>query len=368
MSASPPELRQHDNGVWYIHWSEKRRSKRHSTGKKVLADAQAYFAHWLLAERQIRPESAASTLKVAEIWGEYFTRHVLAETVAVETAEWAWKNLKVHFADLTLPEITQQTIDDYEKRRAVGASKHVDFRGALKPGIGRPARSSTVRRELAALRASWGWASDPKRKIILPADLPVFDLPDEGEARDRWLRRDEIDRLFLSAAERRGNRMSRVERFLWLALETAARKTAIYELTWDRVDFEAGVIDFNVPGRRRTKKRRAVVPISDALMPVLRRMYAERLGDTNGFVLDHSGDIRMSLERLAAHAKVPDVSPHVLRHTAATNMARNGVPLWTIANILGNTLAMVERVYAKWSADAGRAAVNKISGLSSNAA
>ena len=53
------------------------------------------------------------------------------------------------------------------------------------------------------------------------------------------------------------------------------------------------------------------------------------------------------------------ISPHVLRHTAATHMARAGVPLWKIANILGNTLAVTEKVYANFCPDEqSRAAVN----------
>jgi hypothetical protein len=42
-------------------------------------------------------------------------------------------------------------------------------------------------------------------------------------------------------------------------------------------------------------------------------------------------------------------------------MARRGVPLYDIAGVLGNTIAMVERVYAKHSPDRLRAAVNSIS-------
>jgi integrase len=65
---------------------------------------------------------------------------------------------------------------------------------------------------------------------------------------------------------------------------------------------------------------------------------------------------------IATAAGVSGVSPHVLRHTAATHMARRGVPLWTIAKVLANTLAMVERVYAKHSPDDLRVAVGMISG------
>jgi integrase len=166
--------------------------------------------------------------------------------------------------------------------------------------------------------------------------------------------------------------MTRAERFLWIALETAARKQAILDLTWDRVDFETNTIHFDVPGRARTKKRRAAVSISSALRPVLERAYKERIGD---LVLDNKAAVWKSIQVAAIKAGFSDqpivrgakpratgISPHVLRHTAATHMARRGVPLWKIAQVLGNTLAMVEKVYAKWTPDDPAGTVDMISG------
>ena len=154
-----------------------------------------------------------------------------------------------------------------------------------------------------------------------------------------------------------------------MALETAGRKQALLDLTWDRVDFETGVIHLALPGLKQTKKRRASVPISAALRPVLERAYAEREGD---LVLDHGGDVwaavqsvvrRAGLAPAAARAaKATGISPHVFRHTAATHMARRGVPLWLIAKVLGNSLAVVERSYAKHAPDDLRGAVDVISG------
>ena len=203
--------------------------------------------------------------------------------------------------------------------------------------------------------------------MIALSDVPGFGLPADSEPRDRWLRRDEIDRL-LAAAQSEG-RMSRVERFLWLALETAGRKQALLDLTWDRVDFETGVIHLALPGLKQTKKRRASVPISAALRPVLERAYTEREGD---LVLDHGGDVWTAVQSVvrraglapatARAAKATGVSPHVFRHTAATHMARRGVPLWLIAKVLGNSLTVVERSYAKHAPDDLRGAVDMISG------
>ena len=167
-------------------------------------------------------------------------------------------------------------------------------------------------------------------------------------------------------------RLSRLQRFLSLALETGGREMAIRELTWDRVDFDVRILDLRNPTRPLTFKRSASVPISDALLVVLRQAYAER---KSNHVLDHPGKIWESVQLAVIRAgldpkqrfpvvgkvRATGVSPHVFRHTAATHMARRGVPLWIVANVLGNTLGMVEKVYAKWQPEGARNAVNMIS-------
>lgn len=342
---SIPTLKQHDNGVWYIHWTDGRRSKRESTGAKEVAEAKAYLGQWLLMDREA-PIAAADVI-VSELWEVYHKGHVSKNVSSKATVDYAWGNLKQHFGGLTTTKISQAEIDSYEAKRSVGV-------------IGCESKSSTIRRELSQLLACLNWCAAPERRVISKADVPKFKLPADGEARDRWLSQDEIQLLLAKAeARRRGKRLSRGERFLWLALTTGARSGAILDLTWDRVDFHTGMIHYNVPGRKKTKKRRASVPISATLRPVLLRAWGERDKKDGGKVVG-AGTMKRYVYLLAAAAGVPGVSPHVLRHTAATHMARNGVPLKHIADVLGDTVATVEKHYAHHCPGAGLLAVNTI--------
>lgn len=350
---SIPELRLSDNGFYYVCWTENRRSKRVSTRTRNLDAAKAFLGSWLLMERRA-PVEAAQTYTVAELWKLYAEKHG-AKVAAPKTLKYSWQNLEQHFGAKTLAEIDQSLVEDYVDLREAG-------------DIGHPSKSSTIRRELIALRACMNWAAHKRQKLINKADVPDFDLPPDGEARDRWLTTDEIERLVTAArALRVGQKISRGELFVWLALETAARKQAILDLTWDRVDFETGMIHFNVPGRAITKKRRTSTPISARLLPVLKTAYAERETD---LVLGHKGAIWPVIQRVANKAgfkaadgrKSTGVYPHLFRHTAATHMARRGVPLFDIAGILGNSLKMVEAVYAKHCPGRLKAAVDQISG------
>jgi integrase len=62
------------------------------------------------------------------------------------------------------------------------------------------------------------------------------------------------------------------------------------------------------------------------------------------------GKIRMGFASVAGDAKLPWVTPHVLRHTAAVWMAEGGITMPEIAQFLGHTDSRItERVYARFS-------------------
>jgi integrase len=354
---SIPRLDRADNGIFYAFWTEGRRSKRTTMGTREATKATENFAQWLLlGGPSQQPEEPARVYTVADLWAAYETGR---KVISSATRDWSWKNLKAHFADVLICDVSA-AVPAYVTKRERGL-------------IGRPAKPATVRRELVTLRACFNWCADPteRRALISRADVPGFALPADSQPRDRWLKEDETARLL--AAARGEGRMSRVERFLWLALETGGRKQALLDLTWDRVDFGTNVIHLALPGVRQTKKRRASVPISKALLPVLERAYSERTGDR---VLDNGAEIWAAVQSVVrraglapavkratgASATATGISPHVMRHTAATNMARRGVPLFLIGRILGDNLATVEKTYAKHCPDDLRGAVDMISG------
>lgn len=355
--SKPATLKPGPGGVFYIHWTEpgargqRGRSRRESTGQRESTAAQIYFGEWLLLKQKApAPESQVWT--VADLWSVYEQKHIERKVVAADRLDFAWANLKLHFGALKVSEITEDVVSDYTTKRQKGR-------------LGRRVQPSTVRRELGALLGCLNWCADTKRKIIAKADVPNIELPDHGEPADRWLTTHEIRKLFDAASEMRRvdrTKLSRCEKFLWLALETGARKEAICQLTWDRVDFETNVIHYDVPGRRKTKKRRSAPPISTSLLPMLVRAREETRPASNDLVIENDSNPRRMVERAAKRAGLKGVTPHVLRHTAATHMARQGIPLWIIAKILGNTLAMVERVYAKHAPDDLRKAVDTITG------
>lgn len=332
---SVPYLDRAANGRFYIHFMSGGRSCRKSTGTDEQAAAEKAFGRWLSG---VRDEPAAG-VTFADIWPAYF-ESCRGTPTAIRLRGMAPRLLN-YFGGRAVVSLDQDYFDAYLQAR-------------LRNG----AQLSTARLELTKVLAC---ISHAERARKLPAgERPHIRLPSPPDARDRWLSQDEARRLFAAATSQRADmdKLSRTERFLWIALATGARRRAIETLTWDQIDFETRVIHFARAGSSAAAgKRNASVPISSTLLEILQRAHRERTGQ---FVLGSSTEAYTGVLRAAREAGLEDVTPHVLRHTAATWMARKGVPLWKIAGILGNTVAMVEQVYAKHSPDDGRAAVEDL--------
>jgi integrase len=152
-----------------------------------------------------------------------------------------------------------------------------------------------------------------------------------------------------------------VRTFLAICLFTAGRTGAVLGLTWERVDLQAGLIDL---GSVAGGKGRAVVPIADRLRPFL---IVARQAATCEFVVEHGSgqvaSVKTGTRAAARRAGLPGVTPHVLRHTAATWMVQLGIPIEQVARVLGHRDPRVTwRIYAKHSPDYLRDAIAALSG------
>jgi integrase len=123
-----------------------------------------------------------------------------------------------------------------------------------------------IRRILAVGQAALNRAY--REGEITSAPRVLLSLAPEAEPRERRLTIDEARALFAAATE------PHQTLYLMLAFATAARPSAILELTTFQVDCDARLIRFNPAGRAQNKKRRPTLPICDALSPWLRGLPA----------------------------------------------------------------------------------------------
>jgi len=334
-----------------IRWTEGGRSFRRSTGTSDPVQAQKILAHFIILKERGEPEpvATASSVLVAELLAAYRDEHVENKVASKETADFIIDRLKAFFGPMAVADILPHHIDDFIAKRRLGV-------------IGKGAKDSTIERDLTVLRAAINYAVKKRR---ISADItPSIEHLAGSPPKDRWLRREEADALLAAANMRWSARaqeyipsakLTRVYKFIAIGLATAARKSAILELTKDQVDLAQRRIHFNPPGRAQTKKRRVAVPISDWLLPIMERAMEEA---PSGTYLIGTNCIRTAFEGAASRAGLTDVTPHTLRHTWACWAAQAGVSLYEIAGVLGDTLTTVQANYLHHCPDHLRGAVN----------
>jgi integrase len=219
------------------------------------------------------------------------------------------------------------------------------------------ATDAAARRELEDLRA----AINHHRREGLCSQVVEVVLPPERPARERWLTRSEAARL-LSAAWRyrevqKGkatDRRSRqhVAKFILVALYTGTRASAVCGAALEptvgrgRIDVERGVFYRRAAGVRETKKRLPAVPLPPGLLAHLRRWKRRGQRFAVEWNRDPVADVGKAFGNAVADAGLgPDVTPHVLRHTAATWLMQAGVDMWEAAGFLGMTVEMLSQRY-----------------------
>jgi integrase len=150
--------------------------------------------------------------------------------------------------------------------------------------------------------------------------------------------------------------------FILIGLYTGRRKEAILSLRWPQVDLDSGRIDFEIAGRKRTSKKRGKIPIPARLLPHLRR--ARKRGTDLGHVLhidgDRIGNIKKGFAGACDRAKLTGVSPHTLRHTAATWLMQAGTEPWQASGFLAMSIETLTRTYSHHHPDYQREAAENI--------
>jgi integrase len=214
-----------------------------------------------------------------------------------------------------------------------------------------------ARRDLEELRA----AINHHRREGLHDRLISVVAPPRRPSRERWLTRSEAARLIWAAWRFREVKDGRptskrprrhIAHFILVALYTGSRASVVSQAALQPepgrpyVDLDHGMLYRRPAGAKESNKRRPTIPLPEALIAHLRRW--KRAG--HRYVVEWDGHpvrrIGTTFRHIVKAAKLgPDVTPHTLRHTAATWMMQAGTDLWEAGGYLGMTASTLERVY-----------------------
>jgi integrase len=325
--------------IWYIRDDGR---YQQSTGcsiddrKRAVEKLADYIAQKRIAATP-RGARDPAAIPIADVIARY-VREITAKRSRPKEGAQRARALLAYFGDKTLAEVNGDVCRAYAEQRSTDAA---------------------ARRELEDLRA----AINHHRREGLCSQVIEVVLPPERPARERWLTRSEAAHLIRAAwryremqkgkpTDRRSRR--HIAKFILVALYTGTRASAIcgaaLQATVGRpwIDLDPGVFYRRAPGRLETKKRQPPVPLPPGLLAHLRRWKGQ--GQGQRFAVEWNREPVRSIKRAFGHVVADaglgeDVTPHVLRHTAATWLMQAGVDIWEAAGFVGMTVEMLSQRY-----------------------
>jgi integrase len=160
----------------------------------------------------------------------------------------------------------------------------------------------------------------------------------ESGGRVRYLTDDEREAILTEANDV-------LKLYITVALHTGARRADLLRLTWQDLDFEIGLICF-VDTKNHDSRS---VPMTATLRTMLEAL--DRPDDPTAPVLPPREPlvITRAFSRLVQRLEIKNLTFHDLRHDVASRLAMDGVPLRTIAEILGHRDIRMTSRYAHLS-------------------
>ena len=221
-------------------------------------------------------------------------------------------------------------------------------------------KASTINRRLAALSAFLDWAvqtgqieKNPRGKIkSVKQEEPAAQALDKKQqyALQRTIEKD-LQVASLRYPKRKVARQRDASLVLFL-LNTGLRLSELLALQIG--DVEIGERKGTVIVRQGKGNRERNIPLNVAARKAMQDWLAVRPQKASKFIWtaveDESGSltarsVQRILKRLGQEAGIPDLHPHLARHTFAKNLVDGGVGLEKVARLLGHSNLNTTRIY-----------------------
>ncbi len=153
---------------------------------------------------------------------------------------------------------------------------------------------------------------------------------------------------------------SHLRPMIFLALHAGMRRSEIFRLRWDHINWKERVI---IVGAERSKSRRIrTVPMNRTVLSVMKRLHKGRqIGYVFGEGLKPLIDIKTAFLGAVRRSRIPPIRFHDLRHTFGTRLVLKGEDLKTVQELLGHSDIRMTMRYLHPSPAHKRKAVEKLS-------
>jgi integrase len=297
--------------------------------KEWADDLEARYA------RGDRRDPRAGRITLNEWHGRWWEARVVAETTAERDRKNLDRYVLPYFGDWPLESITRMEVEGWVKR--LGKSG-----GRTRDGEKKPLGAPTVHLAFMVLSAMLRAATEETPPIILHNPCTGVRLPRLPPRKRRYFTDDEQAAILGKLTE---PYRTLVELSMWSGLrweELAGLKGR--DIDWLR-GLILGIQQVMTPqGLRpypKSEESDRVIPIPDHVMDALRARIAGRDLDELVFVNRRGRALNYKTfywhwKRALIAAKVPYAKPHTARHTAASRLLQDGVPIFSVQQILGH--------------------------------
>jgi len=219
----------------------------------------------------------------------------------------------------------------------------------------RPRAVASVNRELSTLRRMLNVAKRNKWILTNPFnDGEPLILQSQETRRERILTEDEERKMLDLCTGRR----THLRPILLTALDTGMRRGEILKLTWKEVSLEERLIYVRAFNNKLMKAR--WLAMTSRLEEALKILFDHSPKDPDGLVFGIKSNVRSSFRWIKRELKLLDTRFHDLRHTTATTLIREHVPLQEVARILGHTQVQTTFRYVNSDIETARRAAEAL--------
>ncbi len=333
--------------IWYLQfWDETGHNRTRSLGKINKRQA-AIKLHAFEAEgiKAIDPSQDPDNNTIS--LSEYFTQYIeySQNYKAVKTANMDSDIISgfVEFTgDIKLADVTRACVETYQQERLKTlspVSMNIEFRH---------------------LRAFFNKAIELDYLVESPMrKMQQFKVPEKETP--RFLESHQVQKLREAF---RGDPLAPMVDFL---LFTGARRGETVSLMGDDIDLRNGVIHFR-GSKTKSKKNRMIrfkqFPALDKLIRSLeprrgKPVFCSAKYPDKPWDQDYVGQ---HISKVLTSIGMPWASTHTLRHTFASNLVQQGVPIWTVSQLLGHSsVTVTEKYYAHLAPSVAEQAISKLS-------
>ena len=305
------------------------------------------------AERELR---RADTMTIGELFKEWHTRYAIPKLARAETDEITFRcHIEPSFAKRKVREITR-----------------IDL-GRFRDEVAKKATPLTSNRVIILLSRIFNWGLDEGMLEFNP--VARLRKAASRKPRERVLTRGNIV-IFWNALEAMetmsGDHMARAEKgrmlspatrsVLRLLLLTGQRRTEVTGALKSEFELAGSEPVWTIPGERTKNGLLHRVPLCPKTAEEFSKVIAAAPAKSP-YVFASPDDVRVhltpeaitrSMARLIAELKIPTVSPHDLRRTVGTEMARLGIPVHVRSLVLNHSprsQGITEAVYNRYAYD-----------------